>query len=613
MTTTSGATEAGSRLRPAASVGRMFYDRVAADPDGEAFRFPADGGWTSVTWAQTETTVTALAAGLLALGIRPEERVAIASSTRVEWLYADLAVMCAGAATTAVYPSTGPADVGYVLADSGSRVVFAEDDDQIAKLRAERDRLPHLTRVITFDGSADGEWVMGLGELLAAGTAHLAANPTIVDDAVAAVRPEQLATLIYTSGTTGRPKGVELPHRCWTYIGAAAEALDIVHRDDVQYLWLPLAHSFGKMLVTVQLQIGFATAIDGRIPRIVDNLAVVRPTFMAGPPRIFEKMHAAIVQAVEEEGGLRRRLVDGAFAVGRRFWRARVDGRAPGVVLTAAYAVADRLVLARVRARLGGRIRFLLSGSAALSADVVTWFGAAGMVVIEGYALTETGGGACMGSVEHPTPGLVGLPLAGSEVRIAADGEILIRGPMVMRGYHDLPDATAEVLSADGWFATGDVGELDAAGRLRVTDRKKDLIKTSGGKYIAPQSIEVLFKAICPLAGQMVVHGDGRNYATALISLDPDAVTQWARAEGLPPGDYATLVSDPAVHRYVRAGVEHLNARLNRWETIKDFRILDHDMSVEAGELTPSMKVRRKVVEARYEQLFESMYEARQG
>ncbi|MGZ4539725.1 MAG: AMP-dependent synthetase/ligase [Blastococcus sp.] len=611
MTTTSGATEAGSRLRPAASVARMFYDRVAAAPDAEAFRFPAGDSWTSVTWAQTETTVTALAAGLLALGIGPEDRVAIASSTRIEWLYADLAVMCAGGATTAVYPSTGAADVGFVLSDSGSRIVFAEDDDQIAKLRAQRDHLPGVIRVITFSGAADDDWVMTLADLLAVGTELLAANPTVVENAVGAVRPEHLATLIYTSGTTGRPKGVELPHRCWTYIGAAAEALDVVRSDDLQYLWLPLAHSFGKMLETVQLQIGFATAIDGRIPRIVENLATVRPTFMAGPPRIFEKMHATIVQTVQDEGGLALRLFTWAFAVGGRVWRARVDGRAPGVLLKAEYALADRLVLSKVRARLGGRIRFLLSGSAALSADIVTWFGAAGMVVIEGYALTETGGGACMSAVDHPTPGVVGLPLVGSEVRIAPDGEILIRGPMVMRCYHELPDATAEVLSADGWFATGDVGELDAAGRLRVTDRKKDLIKTSGGKYIAPQSIEVLFKAVCPLAGQMLVHGDGRNYATALISLDPDAVAQWGRAQRLPARDYASLVSDPAVHRYVRAGVEEVNARLNRWETIKDFRILDHDMSVEAGELTPSMKVRRKVVEARYAGLLDSMYGAR--
>jgi long-chain acyl-CoA synthetase len=324
-------------------------------------------------------------------------------------------------------------------------------------------------------------------------------------------------------------------------------------------------------------------------------------------------VHAAVVQAVEAEGGLKLRLFTWAFSVGGRMWRARGAGRPPGLVLRVQFELADRLVLAKVRARLGGRIRFLLSGSAALSSDVAVWFAAAGMPVIEGYALTETGGGACISSLEDSLPGLVGLPLAGSEVKIADDGEILLRGPMVMRGYHRLPDATAEVLSADGWFATGDVGELDAAGRLRITDRKKDLIKTSGGKYIAPQSIEVLFKGICPLASQMLVHGDGRNFATALIALDPDALARWSRARGLAATDHATLVTDPAVQDYVRACVGELNARLNRWETIKDFRILDHDLSVEADEVTPSMKVKRKVIEAKYRSLLDSMYAGQRG
>jgi len=593
----------------AVSVARMFYDRVAASPDAEAFRYPADGAWTSVSWRQTADTVEATAAGLLALGIEPEDRVAIASATCIEWLYADLATMCAGGATTAVYASTSAADVSFILSDSGSRIAFAEDDAQVAKLRAQRDHLPDLSRVVTFTGNGDGEWVISLADLQALGAQLLVENPTAVDEAVAAVQPDHLATLIYTSGTTGRPKGVELPHRCWTYIGAGAERLGIVGPDDLQYLWLPLAHSFGKMLEAVQLQIGFPTAVDGRLDKIMDNLPVVRPTFMAGPPRIFEKVHAAVVQAVEAEGGLKLRLFRWAFSVAGQTWRARRDGRQTGLALRGQYALADRLVLSKIRARLGGRIRFLLSGSAALSPDVSLWFAAVGMPVVEGYALTETGGGACISSVEDSLPGLVGQPLTGSEVKIADDGEILLRGPMVMRGYHHLPDATAEVLGADGWFATGDVGELDAAGRLRITDRKKDLIKTSGGKYIAPQSIEVMFKGICPLASQMLVHGDGRKFATALIALDPDGLARWSRARGLASTDHATLVTDPAVQDYVQTCVNELNARVNRWETIKDFRILDHDMSVEADELTPSMKLKRKVMEAKYRSLLDSMYD----
>lgn len=606
--TTTGSTDTSSYPTPAVSVARMFYDRVAATPAAEAFRFPVGDAWTSVTWAQVADTVRAMAAGLLALGIQPEDRVAIASATRIEWIEADLAIMCAGGATTAVYPTTQGEDVAYILADSGTRVVFAEDDVQIAKLTAQRDRLPDVMRVITFDGTPDGDWILSLADLQAMGAAHLAEEPAAVDDAVAAVGPEHLATLIYTSGTTGRPKGVELPHRCWTYIGAGAEALRILRADDLHYLWLPLSHSFGKMLVAVQLQVGFPTAVDGRIDKIVDNLVVVRPTFMAGPPRIFEKVHARITQTIQEEGGVKLGLFTWAFGVGERVSRARLDGRSPSLLLRTEHALADRLVLSKVRARLGGRIRFMVSGSAALSTDIAAWFHSAGLVVIEGYALTETGGGACIGSPEHPMPGFVGPPLVGSEVKIAPDGEILIRGPLVMRGYHNLPEATAEVLSPDGWLATGDVGELDEAGRLRVTDRKKDLIKTSGGKYIAPQMIEGMFKAVCSLASQVVVHGDGRNFVTALISLDPEALAQWARARGMALTDYASLVADTSVRSYVQSCVDELNARLNRWETIKDFRLLDHDLSVEAGELTPSLKVRRKSMEAKFAQLLDSMY-----
>ncbi len=605
---TIGSLNPSSYPPPATSLGRLFYDRVAATPTTEAFRHPVADGWESVTWSQAAETVTTLAAGLLALGIEPQERVAIASSTRIEWLYADLAVMCAGGATTAIYPSTGVEDVGYILTDSGTRLVFAEDDTQIAKLRALRDRLPDVIRVVTFDGQADGEWVLGLADLQSLGARHLVDHPHAVDQAVASVRPEHLATLMYTSGTTGRPKGVELPHRCWTYVGAGAQAIEILSIDDLQFLWLPLSHSFGKMLEAVQLQIGFPTAVDGRMDKIVENLAVVRPTFMAGPPRIFEKVHSSVVQAMQEQGGVKLRLFTWAFGVGDQMARARLADKQPGWALKAQRSLADRLVLSKVRDRLGGRIRFMVSGSAALSQDVATWFHAADLLVLEGYGLTETSAAVCLVLPRDPAFGVVGPPLPGTEISIASDGEILVRGPGVMSGYHNLPEATAETLSSDGWFASGDIGEIDATGRLRITDRKKDLMKTSGGKYIAPQPIEVMFRAVCPLASQMLVHADRRNYATALVTLDPDALAQWARAQGLTETDYTTLAASPAVHAYVQSSIEELNRRLNRWETVKDFRILDHDLSVENDELTPSLKIKRKIVEGKYQALLDSMY-----
>jgi len=606
---------AGAVHGRAASVGRMLLDRVAATPDGEAFRHPVSGPggetWESLTWAQVGARTQAVAAGLLALGLRPEDRVAIMSGTRVEWVLADLGIMCAGGATTTVYPSTQPDDVAYILADAGCRVAFAEDDVQLARLRSIRDQVPDLRTVVTFDGTPDGGTVLGLDELERSGREHLAADPAAVRDAVAAVGRESLATLIYTSGTTGRPKGVRLVHDNWTYEGAAIDELGLLRPDDLQYLWLPLSHSFGKVLLAAQLAIGFATAVDGRMDRIVDNLGVLRPTFMAGAPRIFEKVHARVEGMVEEEGGPRLRVFRWAVGVGRQVSRSRQQGRRPGRLLAVQHALADRLVFARIRDRFGGRIRCFVSGSAALSPDVAEWFDGAGLLILEGYGLTETSAATFVNRPSDVRFGTVGQPMPGVEVRVAEDGEVLLRGPGIMRGYHRLPEQTAEALDPDGWLHTGDIGELDRDGFLRITDRKKDLIKTSGGKYVAPQPIEVLFKAICPLAAQIVVHGDGRNYCTALVALDPDELAGWARGHDVAETDYAKLAGRDDVRAIVAAGVKELNNRLNRWETIKDFRVLDHDLTVEAGDLTPSLKVRRRVVEANNRALLDEMYAGR--
>ncbi|HEX2550941.1 MAG TPA: AMP-binding protein, partial [Nocardioidaceae bacterium] len=300
----------------APSVGRQFFDRVAATPNREAYRYPKGERWESQTWKETGEHVTKLAAGLVALGIEPEQRVGIASGTRFEWILADLAVMCAGAATTTVYPSTMADDVGYILADSECRVVFAEDDGQIAKLVERKAELPHLEKVVTFDGATDGDWVIGMADLEKLGEELLASDPDVVESRIAATKPESLATLIYTSGTTGRPKGVRLQHKSWTYEGAAIQAQHILDENDLQFLWLPMAHSFGKVLLSTQLACGFATAVDGRVDKIIDNLAVVRPTFMGAAPRIFEKAHGRIVTMQASEGGLKEKIFKQAFKVG---------------------------------------------------------------------------------------------------------------------------------------------------------------------------------------------------------------------------------------------------------------------------------------------------------
>jgi long-chain acyl-CoA synthetase len=593
--------------RPA-SMARMIFDRVAATPDREAFRHPVGDRWESLDWRQVGERVRQIAAGLLALGIQPEDRVAIAASTRVEWILADFGILCAGAATTTVYPTTPAADVAYILADSGTRIVFAEDAEQVAKVEAHRDQLPDLVKLVTFDGVGDSDRVIGLAELERLGRDHLAARPDAVEEAVAAVGPEHLATLIYTSGTTGRPKGVRLVHDNWTYEGRAIQDLGLLEPDDLQYLWLPLSHSFGKVLLSGQLAVGFSTAVDGRIPRLVDNLAVVRPTFMAGAPRIFEKVQHRV--SAMAGGGLKRRVFDWSVGVGGRAAALRRAGREPGGLLRLQHAVADRLVFAKLRERFGGRLRFFVSGSAALSHEVAEFFHGAGVLILEGYGLTETSAASFVNRPDDFRFGTVGLPLPGTKVRIADDGEILVGGPGVMRGYHKLPEETAAALTGDGWLRTGDVGELDDDGFLRITDRVKDLIKTSGGKYVAPQAIEITFKALCPYANEIVVYGEGRPYCTGLVALDPEAIEAWAAANGLAGRSLAELAAEERVRTLIAGYVEQTNSRLPRWETIKRFAILPRELTIEDGDLTPSLKLKRRVVTAKHRDLLESLYEA---
>lgn len=590
-----------------ANVAVQFLDRVQKSPEREAFRFPHGEAWESVTWQEAGELVSRLAAGLMALGVEHEQRVGIASGTRYEWVVADLAIMCAGAATTTVYPTTNEEDTAYILADSECQVVFAEDDTQIAKLQARREEIPSVRKVIVFDGAADGDWIITLDDLTKLGEAYLAENPGIIEKTAQTIRPEQLATLIYTSGTTGRPKGVRLRHSSWVYEGEAIRAQGILTEDDLEFRWLPMAHSFGKVLMSTQMACGFPAAIDGRVEKIVDNLGVVKPTFMGAAPRIFEKAHARIVTMQAAEGGAKEKLFLKAFEVGKQVDQLRREGKSVPLPLKAQHALFDRLVFSKVRDRFGGRVRFFISGAAALNKDIAEWFHAAGIVILEGYGLTETSAGSFVNHPDDYRFGTVGPVFAGSEVRIDDNGEVLIKGPGVMDGYHNLPEETATTLTDDGWLRTGDKGELDADGKLRITGRIKELFKTSGGKYVAPPAIESKFKAICPYASQFMVFGNERNFVVALITLDPDAIAGWAEENGV-SGDYSAIVAHERTRAMVGEYVDRLNASLNRWETVKKWELLDHDLSVESGELTPSMKVKRNVVETNYRDTIDGFY-----
>ncbi len=593
----------------APSVARMFLDRVAATPHTEAFRYPQDHSWESVTWQQVGDRVHQIAAGLISLGIATEDRVALASSTRYEWMLADFAVMCTAAATTTVYPTTMAGDVAYIVANSGSRVVIAEDQTQVDKLLEHRAELPEVSKVVIIDGRGDGDWVITLYELEQLGKQVLADSPNVIEERTASIGPDQLASLIYTSGTTGRPKGVRLTHGAWTYTAAAIDALNILGADDLNFLWLPLAHAFGKVMLALPLQIGFPTAIDGRVERIVDNLAALHPTIMGAAPRIFEKAHARAEGMVAEQGRLSKAMFDLAIRIGMRVSEARQAGKKPSLASSLAYKVADRLVFSTIRERFGGRLRFFVSAAAALDRDIAQWFDAVGIIVLEGYGLTETAAASFINRPNAYRFGTVGWPFPCTEAKIAGDGEILVRGPGVMTAYHDLPDATAEALEEDGWFHTGDVGEIDADGYLRITDRKKDMFKTSQGKYVAPSAIDAKFKGLCPFASELLVYGEAKPYCVALVSLDSEAITDWAGKHGLAGAPFAMIASDESTQELIAGYIDALNLDLNRWEQIKNFTIADRELSVEEGDLTPSMKLRRKVVIEKFTDRLSALYE----
>ncbi|MCX4400827.1 MULTISPECIES: long-chain fatty acid--CoA ligase [unclassified Streptomyces] len=605
------------------SVAALFLERVAATPDAEAYRYPvppASGEgpdeWKSLSWAQAAERVYAISAGLIELGVQPEQRVALASSTRVEWILADLGIMCAGAATTTIYPQTNAGESAFILSDSDSKVLIAEDAAQLAKAREKRAELPALTHIVVIDpaGVETGDGVLTLAELETRGAAYLEKNPELIKERVAAITADQLATLIYTSGTTGRPKGVRLPHDNWSYMAKAIAATGLLGPDDVQYLWLPLAHVFGKVLTSGQIDIGHVTAVDGRVDKIILNLPVVQPTYMAAVPRIFEKVYNGVAAKARAGGGAKYKIFQWAAEVSREYAKASQDNfRRTGTAsvpfgLGAKHKVADALVFAKIREAFGGRLRACVSGSAALAPEIGYFFAGAGIHILEGYGLTESSAASFVNPGEAYRTGTVGKPLPGTEVRIADDGEILLRGPGIMEGYHGLPEKTAEVLEADGWFHTGDIGELSPDGYLRITDRKKDLIKTSGGKYIAPAEVEGQFKAVCPYVSNILVHGADRNFCTALIALDEPSILEWAKENGLEGKSYAEVVAAPATVALVEGYVKELNEGLQRWQTIKKFRLLPRDLDVEHGEITPSLKLKRPVVEREYKALIEEMY-----
>jgi long-chain acyl-CoA synthetase len=566
-------------------------------------------------------SVRELSLGLSALGLQRGDRVALIAESRPEWILTDLAVTTAGAVTVPVYPTISAAQTRYILHDSGARIAVVSTAEQLAKVQAVRHQLPAIEAVILIDGPA-GEpspSVLAFDEVQQRGHARMMAEWGVARefrDAAREVRPEDLATIIYTSGTTGEPKGVMLTHGSLVAnMFSGAQALE-VYEEDVALSFLPLSHAFERMVCYVYLLRGVTIVFAESLDTIGRDVAAVKPTVFTGVPRVYEKMHARISQTGQSGSAAKSAIFRWAAGVGVARGRAILSGRRPSPLLALQAALADRLVFSRIREGVGGRLRYLVSGSAPLGTAVAEFFHGLGLPIIEGYGLTETAPILTVNPAAAPRAGTVGKPVSGVELRIAADGEILARGPNLMAGYYNKPEATAEAIK-DGWLHTGDIGSIDADGYLAITDRKKDLLVTSGGKNIAPQPIENVLKQ-SPLIAEAVVLGDRQKFVSALLVPDFAALERRLRDLGRPPegsnsGASPSLEREQLVKRHdvvalFQEIVDGLNRELSQFERIKRVAILPREFSIETGELTPSLKVRRKVVEEQWRDEIERIY-----
>jgi len=557
---------------------RNAVDNAPAQP---AYLEETAEGWRPVPWDEAAERVSALAQGLLARGVRHGDRVAVLSRTRLEWILLDWAVMSVGAVVVGLYPTNSARECAYVLDHSEAVLAFAEDAVQAEKLASVRGELPSLRGILRFDGLA------GLEE---EGRAYRASSPGRLDEASAAIGEDDLATLIYTSGTTGPPKGCMLTHR--NLVTAAVRVQNHLQEEgDVVLLFLPLAHSFGRLAHQAAAFHGTTLAFVAEATRVPEALAAVRPTMLPAVPRVYEKIHANALAEIDRAGGARRTIGRWALGVGARSSRLRRAGRPVPTMLRVEERAADRLVFAKVRDRLGGRLRLGVSGAAPLGQDVLEFFHSLRMLVVEGYGLTETSSSATVNDPDDFRFGTVGRAVDGCELRLDDDGEILVRSETVFVGYYKDPEATAAAFTEDGWFRTGDVGEIDADGFLRITDRKKDMIITAGGKNIAPQNLENALKA-SRFVSQAIVVGDRRPYVTALITVDAAEV----EAAGRNPQEL------------VQELVDDVNRDRVRVEQIKRFAVLPREFSQEEGEVTPTLKLRRKVIVDHFSHEIEQLY-----
>jgi long-chain acyl-CoA synthetase len=587
----------------------IFYRSVDTYRKAEHLKYKKDGVWHAISSDELRRAVEELSMGLRSLGVEKGDKVALLSENRPEWAFVDLATLCAGAVDAPIYSTLPPAQVLYILKDSEAKVAFVSNPVQARKLAEIRDQAPLLQHVVRFDAN-DLPGMLSLEEVRARGREALAKDPNGVRARAGEARPEDLATLIYTSGTTGDPKGVMLTHRnIVSNTVASSKVFEAMGTDDVALSFLPLCHIFERMSGHyLMLLMGATIAYAEGVEQVPANMQEVRPTVMCSVPRLYEKMFARVQDKVAQDPPLRQKIFRWAIGVGREGFAHRVAKTSPGPLLKLKLALADKLVFSKIKERTGGRLRLFVSGGAPLAKEIAEFFGAAGMLIIEGYGLTETSPVISVNRPHDLRPGTVGKPVEGVEVKIAEDGEILTRGPHVMQGYFKRPADTAEAIDPQGWFHTGDVGVFDQDGFLTITDRKKDIIVTSGGKNIAPQPIENLLKS-SKYVTEVVMIGNRRHFPAALVVPQFENLEAWAREKGLTFATRQDLIARPEVVAFYEQVIKDLTPQLAQFERIKKIALLPREFSIESGELTPKLSVKRRVVEQKYKDLIDKMYE----
>lgn len=598
------------------SLADLFLSQADARRDRVLYRFWRDGAWRSQTWAEAAAEVESMALGLVAAGVGKGDRVALYAANRVEWCLLDWANICIGALTVPLYASSTPAQVSHIVEHSGAAVLVADSRANLEKLDASAAALASVKTAVFLDpddapqGSDRERDAVSLERLQEMGRDYGRERPGVFRELAGALTPEDDLTIIYTSGTTGEPKGVLTTHGHYLFTIASSLAAMPVSEDDVALQFLPLAHSFGRLEHFVVVARGYVCAFARSVETLSADLQAVRPTLLFSVPRVYENAHRRILARVEAGSPLKQRIFRWALSVGKRYNDGARKGARPGPWLRLRHGLADALALSKVRAGLGGRLRLAISGGAPLSAPIADFFQALGVWIVEGYGLTETSTVTHVNRLDHYRIGTVGLPLDGVECRIADDGEILVRGANVMKGYFREPDATRQQIGENGWFHTGDVGRIEDGGFLRITDRKKDLIVTSGGKNVAPQMIENHLRQE-PLISQVMVWGDRSSHLAALVTLDPDEARRWAEREGIRWERPEEASSDPRLTAYLRQRIRERNRDLAAFEAVRDFRILPGDFSTRTGELTPSLKLKRRIVRERYGDLLDEMLKQR--